>query len=190
MLLIFPIQVRSSKHQGKSRVRWKASVHSGHLNDSLNDCITGYCMWFEEHHYLRDTMEADDPARETYHTLKARLCRALACLDQSAGHVVHLLGQGVCAGGCAGSVCSYRARCEVQMCNGVYSFGCIPENRVGIPREFIKGLSKALECPASCTHKEEEEGCNKWAWTVVHKGDYQLEMWQDGNLILGISIKT
>ena len=39
---------RAHKHQGKQRIRFKAAVHSGSLVDSLNDCTTKYCMWFEE----------------------------------------------------------------------------------------------------------------------------------------------
>lgn len=41
-------KVRSHKHRGKRRIREKASVHSGAINDSLNDCSTGYCLRFEE----------------------------------------------------------------------------------------------------------------------------------------------
>ena len=44
-------------------IRIKASVHSGAFNDSLNDCNSGYCLRFEEHHYMRDTFEAEDEKR-------------------------------------------------------------------------------------------------------------------------------
>ena len=46
------------------RIRFKAAVHSGSLNDSLNDCDSGYCVWFEEHHWQRDLLHDDDRARK------------------------------------------------------------------------------------------------------------------------------
>ena len=48
-------------------------------------------------------------------------------------------------------------------------------------------MKKDLSCPAGCKHEVDSETCKKWSWVVVHKDDWQLEMWQDGSLILGLS---
>lgn len=45
--------VREHKHWGKMRIRFKAAVHSGSIVDSLNDCVTKYCLFFEEQHWLK-----------------------------------------------------------------------------------------------------------------------------------------
>ena len=153
-------QVRSTKHRGTNRVRFKASVHSGLLNDALNVCMSGFCLYFEEHHYLRDLFERDSPERKEYHTLEARLQRCTACVDKSAGHVVHLdRGYAHVAAQQALAPTQHGARC-----NGVYSFGCISDNRIGLPRQFIKLISKRLQCPSECTHCEDSPGCSKWRW--------------------------
>ena len=67
--------VRSHKHWGKMRIRFKATVHSGSLADCLNDCTSKYCMYFEEQHWTRKGPEDEDP-----HSLTSRLARAAACL--------------------------------------------------------------------------------------------------------------
>lgn len=78
--------VRAHRHWGKQRIRWKAAVHSGSIVDSLNDCVTKYCMWFEEHHWVKKSDErgADDP-----NTVKARLLRAVSVLFDK-GECMHL----------------------------------------------------------------------------------------------------
>ena len=68
---------REHKYQGKQRIRFKAAVHSGALCDSLNDCSTCYCMWFEEQQWLQKEEDGDDP-----NTIKARVSSMLhvSCL--------------------------------------------------------------------------------------------------------------
>ena len=73
---------RAHKHQGKQRIRFKAAVHSGNLVDSLNDCESKYCLWFEEQQWLRREEGQPDP-----NTLKARLLRAGKCLLDDGAHV-------------------------------------------------------------------------------------------------------
>lgn len=35
-----------------------------------------------------------------------------------------------------------------------------------------------------CNHGTEAEDCNKFAWTVLNKGEYELCVWQDAQLIV------
>lgn len=67
--------VREHKHWGKQRISWKAACHSGSLVDCLNDCVTKYCLWFEEQHWLSRAHGSVDP-----HSLIERLKRACQVL--------------------------------------------------------------------------------------------------------------
>ena len=72
--------VRSHKHGGKMRIRFKATVHSGNLVDSLNDCVSKYCLWFEEQHWLHKDAEQDP------NSLLERTGRAVECLMDTGSH--------------------------------------------------------------------------------------------------------
>lgn len=67
--------VREHKHWGKQRISWKAACHSGSLVDCLNDCVTKYCLWFEEQHWISRAHGSVDP-----HSLTERLKRACEVL--------------------------------------------------------------------------------------------------------------
>lgn len=73
--------VREHKHWGKQRISWKAACHSGSLVDCLNDCLTKYCVWFEEHHWVQKHEQDNDP-----HTLPARFKRAAQVLLDAGKH--------------------------------------------------------------------------------------------------------
>lgn len=64
--------VRAHKHWARERIRFKAAVHSRSLVDSMNDCESKYCLWFEEQHWLKKEAGEEDP-----HTIASRLCHAL-----------------------------------------------------------------------------------------------------------------
>lgn len=79
---------------------------------------------------------------------------------------------------------------------GVYSESMVCKDRVGLPRKLIEKLCKELnKCSADdddepsakkqkCSHGPDDESCMKYAWTVVHKGDYELRIWQDNQPII------
>lgn len=187
--------VRAHKHWGKTRIRFKAAVHSGSLVDSLNDCATKYCMWFEEQHWLkRQSKDDEDP-----NTIQSRLLRAakVLCDDgkstSSANYCVSL-DRGY------GHVQAQHALAEM----GIFSNAVLPLTRIGIPRNYLKELSIDLsECPQvegkACSHGPDASECRKYCYTALHKksrsqvendaaqADWELACWQDSQLIVSLS---
>lgn len=73
---------RMTKHWDKKRISWKASCHSGSLVDMLNDCMTSYCIWFEEQNWHSKELEGKD-----INSVEERLVRAVQCLvDKKKDH--------------------------------------------------------------------------------------------------------
>lgn len=170
---------RTTKHWEKTRIRFKASVHSGTLVDMLNDCRTGYCLWFEEQSWLSRSTYGED-----IRTVGERLRRAAQCLVEkkkdkkgrsTAGYCISLdRGYG-----------NVNAQQRLWFELGVYSNAMIPKNRIGLPRQFISSMSADLsDCPQKCTHKPDEDDCRKFRWTCVHKPPFELNLWQDSRTIL------
>lgn len=87
----------------------------------------------------------------------------------------------------------------------------LPANRVGLPRKFIELMKKELGActkgeadeeeaaaadaeydaneqlsrkKAKCSHGPNDKDCSKYCWTVLHKGEYELVLFQDSRLII------
>ena len=89
-------------------------------------------------------------------------------------------------------------------------------NRCGLPRRWLAQMKKHLgRCEGAndnideddagddagddaahapkrrkkggCTHGPDAEDCNKFCFTCVHKGEWELAAWQDSKLIVGLS---
>ena len=83
---------------------------------------------------------------------------------------------------------------------GVFSEAMVQKDRVGLPRKLIERICKELgKCTAGededggaggggkrqkCSHGPDVASCMKYCWTVVHKGEYELRIWQDAQPIL------
>ena len=64
--------------------------------------------------------------------------------------------------------------------NGFYISAVMQANRIGLPRRYIASLKKAMTCTKACTHAHGSNTCKRWSWTVLHKGQWELELWCDG----------
>ena len=51
-------------------------------------------------------------------------------------------------------------------------------------RRELEEIVELLSCPSGCDHTPGSDDCRKWMWTVVHKGDFELCLWQDSQLII------
>lgn len=192
-----PSESTTHKHWGKMRIRFKAAVHSGSIVDSLNDCVTKYCLFFEEQHWLKKQPKELDP-----NTMRARITRAAQALlrndeQVSTANFCLSLDRGY------GHVEAQEALAEM----GIYSNSVMPLNRVGIPRNYLAELEKNLTCPdqmvdgkeVACNHDPDAKGCNKFVFTALHKknsnaqkggaagADWELACWVDGQLIVSLS---
>ena len=195
--------VRANKHWGKERIRFKAAVHSGNLFDSLNDCQTKYCMWFEEHGWSKRSAGKD------HHSVKARLMRAIQCLMDDADAEEPTSTAGYCVNLDRG-----YGHVDAQQCAkdaGVHTNTVMQLNRVGLPRQWLLEIKKLLGAcqgigggddddddddaggAAAPPPKQRQKGgcstpkaedCNKFSFSVVHKGDWELQVWQDSKLIV------
>lgn len=170
---------RSTKHWDKRRIKFKASVHSGSLVDSLNDCRSSYCMWFEEQRWLSKHVDGPNVGK-----LPSRLKRAAKCLiekkhdanGRSTSNYCISLDRGY------GSV---EAQEFLWKDCGIYSNAMMQSNRRGLPRALIKVVQSELKsCPRQCRHRRQDAECRKYMWTVVHRPPFELSMWQDSKLIL------
>lgn len=190
--------VRSHKHWGRTRIRHKATVHSGSMVDCMNDCVTKYTLWFEEQHWYKKTAEQDP------NTTSARLVRAAQ--------------QALCAPGATVSTGNYcvsldrgygHVQAQEELARmGVYSNAIMAANRVGLPRNYLAELATELQCPdigdrkkAACTHRPDVETCRKFCFTALHKtstakescassvagATWELSCWQDSKLIISYS---
>ena len=190
--------VRSNKHWGKMRIRFKASVHSGSLVDELNDCTTKYCLWFEEHHWLHAADFDEDP-----NTVKSRLLRAASVLMDKGklsspctlcSHLLatltpttltHLSDSGTSTSNYCINMDRGYGHVEAQdglAIVGIYSNSIMDTRRVGLPRKFLAQLETELKsCEPDddeagsrrghrkCTHGPEELECRKFTFTALHK---------------------
>lgn len=75
--------------------------------------------------------------------------------------------------------------------NGFHVTSMMQADRVGLPRRYLAALKRQMVCPKKCTHEASMGHCKRWAWTVLHKGHWELEIWSDGaSLVLGLSSCT
>lgn len=183
---------RAHKHWEKTRIRFKAAVHSGSLVDSLNDCESKYCLWFEEQQWLRKSSHDDNDVNEDPNTLQARLCLALKVLcsegkDYSTANYCVSLDRGY------GHVSAQQAAARM----GVYTNSMMQTNRIGIPRNYLEEVKKVFDgCPQGCSHGPGAHDCRKFNFTMCHKlsptpdaegaaaAPWELCLWQDSKLII------
>ena len=65
--------------------------------------------------------------------------------------------------------------------NSGYNISAVMQaNRIGLPRRFIASLKRTMTCPKTCKHVQGSNTCKRWCWTVLHKGQWELELWSDG----------
>ena len=161
--------VRATRHLDGSRMRHKAAVHTGRAFDSLNCASTHYFLNWEEQGWVT---EGDEP-----NTIKSRLLRLVKPLRANVGHCIWLdRGYGMVEGANGLREAGYN------------STSIMPINRIGLPRRLIECLKKRMACPDGCKHGIHDQHCRRWCWTVVHKGEWELQIWNDGKaLVIALS---
>ena len=110
-------------------------------------------------------------------SLSARLLRALSVLPPGVGHCVWI------DRGLSDLRSLHQARAS-----GYHATAVMQADRVGLPRRYLAQLKQQLRCPARCTHQPDAQGCNRWRWVVLHKGEWELTAWPDNNrLVIAVS---
>ena len=64
--------------------------------------------------------------------------------------------------------------------HGYHSTALMDIGRVGLPRRLLKQLKASWKCPRGCKHGADAPSCTRWQWTVLHKGDWELAIWNVG----------
>ena len=177
---------RPHKHWYRQRIDFKASIHSGSLDDSLNDCVTGYCLWFEERGWQKwPNRDKSKEEIEALGTMPAVMKRATAGLDKSVARIMHLdRGYGHVE---AQKSIAPNPSAPAGQRGGVYTMSVMDADRIGLPRQAIKQVSEALRCENKCDHKHDAQDCHKWMWTCFHKGEWELQLWMDSKLMICLS---
>ena len=162
------------------RIRYKAAVHTGCPCDALSCSATYFFLgWWEKGWDRWDSCTNENRADDSESTTKV-LLRAGALLTPHVGHCIFLdRGLGVVSA-------QHKLRAS-----GCHSFALLNSNRVGLPREFVRQLTATMKCKEDCDHSMEaaqDSGCKRWAYTVVSKGDWELEIVQDGTSSKGSHI--
>ena len=105
--------------------------------------------------------------------LEARVLRLVSALPQHKGYRVWLdRGYGK------------LAVAQALHDRGFYSTSIMMENRIGLPRRYFALLKKRMQCPRKCQHNHDSPGCMLWSWTVVHKGTWELQIWNAGKVLI------
>ena len=65
--------------------------------------------------------------------------------------------------------------------------GLMQLNRIGLPRRYLQQLKRKLNCTRGCKHATGQTGCIKWAWTILHKGEWELHIWADKKLVVAMT---
>jgi len=65
--------------------------------------------------------------------------------------------------------------------SGFHISAIMQANRIGLPRRLIASLKKSMTCPKKCKHEHGSSKCKRWCWVVLHKGQWELELWSDGS---------
>lgn len=128
---------------------------------------------------MSDGDAGDSPAAGV-NSVHARLQRACSVLRPNVGHCLWL----------DRGMSSVRALQGAKDA-GFHITGLVQANRCGLPRRYLAQLKKKLACQRGCKHAHGSAGCNRWSWTVLHKGEWELEVWSDGAvLVLSMSSCT
>ena len=114
--------------------------------------------------------ESGDSSTRSVTSIKARVQRACSVLRPHVGHCLWL-DRGMA------SLDALRWASE----SGFYISAVMQANRIGLPRRLIALLKKSMTCSKSCTHSQSSSACKRWCWTVLHKGQWELELWCDGS---------
>jgi hypothetical protein len=67
---------------------------------------------------------------------------------------------------------------------GIHATSAMAMNRIGLPRRYMKRLLKSFRCSRGCSHGVDAASCKRWCWTVLHKGDWELQLWCDGEALV------
>lgn len=63
--------------------------------------------------------------------------------------------------------------------SGLGASALMQQNRVGLPRRLLKRLAADMKCPARCQHEAGSTTCRRWSWCVLHKGEWELQLFAD-----------
>lgn len=110
-------------------------------------------------------------------SVASRLTRACSVLRRDVGHCIWV-DQGV----------TNMSALKACRANGFHITGVTQANRIGLPRQFIASIKKKMVCQRGCNHGPDAPGCKRWSWTVLHKGEWELHIWNDGKAtVLAVS---
>ena len=124
--------------------------------------------------------DADDSPAQGVNSVQARLLRACSVLQPHVGHCLWL-DRGM----------SNVSAMQAVKTAGFDVTGIMQVNRIGLPRRYLSMLKKSMTCPKGCKHTTASTACKRWSWTVLHKGDWELEIWSDGAaLVVALSSCT
>jgi len=102
-------------------------------------------------------------------SIKSRLQRACSVVRPHVGHCIWL-DRGL----------ANLAAMQWAVDNGYHASAVMQANRIGLPRRLIASLKRSMTCKQGCKHEQGSNTCKRWCWTVLHKGQWELELWCDG----------
>lgn len=110
-------------------------------------------------------------------SIDSRLGRARAVLPPHVGHCLWL----------DRGMSDMKAMLSTRAA-GYHVTGMMQANRIGLPRRYLAQLKSEMACPPKCAHRAASQGCKRWSWTCLHKGEWELQIWNDGSdLVIGLS---
>lgn len=119
--------------------------------------------------------DAESPEEFTTgaNSITSRLQRACKVLQPNVGHCIWV------DRGLTNVNAMHSARAA-----GFHVTGLMQVNRIGLPRRYLAMLKKQMCCRKKCTHDTSSAGCKRFSWTVLHKGEWELQIWSDGESLV------
>ena len=122
-----------------------------------------------------DDADADDSIEDAtgINSIPARLKRGVNNVPCNVGHILWTdRGLATWAG------------LQFLRSTGIHATSAMAMNRIGLPRRYMKRLLKSFRCSRGCSHGVDAASCKRWCWTVLHKGDWELQLWCDGEALV------
>lgn len=196
--------VRLTRHLDGIRIRHKAAVHTGRPCDGLNDVGSNYFLYWEEQGWEAQRSDggnrpggngaeeasADDGADSEDGSdvedgggagvYKAAAGKTLPRIRRAVTHALEphanycvWADQGV----------GEWISAKWLRANGYGTGFAMQKNRIGLPRRLIRQFCQGSQvgwCSKDCDHAPDSQSCKRWRWTVLHKGEWELQILADG----------
>ena len=160
-----PAQSRRHDSRGGS----SADAADGPSDLPAAECVPDGCNADADNEFGAMGWSPATSAASGVNSLQARWKRARACVTPHVGHCIWA----------DRGMANLPAMAEA-VADGFHVSAIMPTQRVGLPRRALARLTRMMLCRKGCSHQLGDDRCNRFRWTCMHKGNWELVIMSDG----------